>query len=428
MTADPTHRTVLTADDVDAAAARLAGIVEVSPLQRCGRLSELTSWQVHLKREDLQTVRSYKLRGAFNLMAQLSEAECAAGVVCASAGNHAQGVALASRKLGISARIYLPRTTPRQKRDRIRVHGGDRVELILTGDTYDDAAAAAASDAHTTGATLIPPFDDPRTMAGQGTIGAEILAGLPHPPDVIVVPVGGGGLVSGLVTYLRERAPSVRVVGAEPAGAASMTAALAAGAPVTLAELDPFVDGAAVRRVGQAPFEVMARSPHTMLTVDEGAICTEMLALYQHEGIIAEPAGALATAALPQARELPELAGLPDDAVVVAVISGGNNDVSRYGEVIERSLVHSGLKHYFLVEFAQKPGALRQFLDEVLGPEDDITLFEYVKRNNRETGPALVGIELGSSDGIESLLKRMESSPMRIQQIDPGSPAYAYLT
>jgi threonine dehydratase len=418
----------MTADDVDAAARRLAGITDVSPLQRSGRLSALTGWQVHLKREDLQPVRSYKLRGAFNLMAQLSEEERAAGVVCASAGNHAQGVALASQKLGIRARIYLPRTTPRQKRDRIRVHGGDRVELILTGDTYDDAAAAAADDARTTGATLIPPFDDVRTMAGQGTIGAEILAGLPQPPDVIVVPVGGGGLISGLVSYLRERAPSVQVVGAEPAGAASMTAALDAGQPVTLPELDPFVDGAAVRRVGQAPFAVLSRGPLTMLTVDEGAICTEMLALYQHEGIIAEPAGALATAALPQARELPELKALPDDAVVVALISGGNNDVSRYGEVIERSLVHSGLKHYFLVEFAQKPGALRQFLDDVLGPDDDITLFEYVKRNNRETGPALVGIELGSADGIGPLLGRMENSPMRIQQIDPGSPAYAYLT
>jgi threonine dehydratase len=428
VTADLTYRTELTADDVDAAARRLAGITDVSPLQRSDRLSALTGWQVHLKREDLQPVRSYKLRGAFNLMAQLSGAECAAGVVCASAGNHAQGVALASQKLGIRARIYLPRTTPRQKRDRIRVHGGDRVELILTGDTYDDAAAAAAGDARTTGATLIPPFDDLRTMAGQGTIGAEILAGLPQPPDAIVVPVGGGGLISGLVSYLRERAPSVQVVGAEPAGAASMTAALAAGAPVTLPELDPFVDGAAVRRVGQAPFAVLSRSPHAMLTVDEGAICTEMLALYQHEGIIAEPAGALATAALPQAMELPELKVLPDDAVVVALISGGNNDVSRYGEVIERSLVHSGLKHYFLVEFAQKPGALRQFLDEVLGPEDDITLFEYVKRNNRDTGPALVGIELGSADGIGPLLARMENSPMRIQQIDPGSPAYAYLT
>jgi threonine dehydratase len=204
-----------------------------------------------------------------------------------------------------------------------------------------------------------------------------------------------------------------------------MTAALAAGGPVTLEEIDPFVDGAAVRRVGQAPFEVISRSPHAMLTVDEGAVCTAMLALYQNEGIIAEPAGALAVAALPAAAELAEL---PEGAVVVALISGGNNDVSRYGEVIERSLVHSGLKHYFLVEFAQQPGALRRFLDEVLGPDDDITLFEYVKRNNRETGPALVGIELGSADGLQPLISRMKASPMRIERISPGTPAYAYLT
>jgi threonine dehydratase len=415
----------LRAADVDAASARLAGVIEPSPLHPCERLSRASGWQVYLKREDLQAVRSYKLRGAFNLMAQLTEAERAAGVVCASAGNHAQGVAFAGRRLGISARIYLPRATSRQKRDRIAVHGGERVELIMVGDTYDDAAAAALDHARATGATLVPPFDDPRTMAGQGTIGPEILAGLASPPDALVVPVGGGGLMSGLVAYLGERAPSVRVIGAEPAGAASMTAALAAGGPVTLEEIDPFVDGAAVRRVGQAPFEVISRSPHAMLTVDEGAVCTAMLALYQNEGIIAEPAGALAVAALPAAAEL---AGLPEDAVVVALISGGNNDVSRYGEVIERSLVHSGLKHYFLVEFAQQPGALRRFLDEVLGPDDDITLFEYVKRNNRETGPALVGIELGSADGLQPLISRMKASPMRIERISPGTPAYAYLT
>jgi threonine dehydratase len=358
-------------------------------------------------------------------MAQLSDAERAAGVVCASAGNHAQGVAFAGRRLDITARVYLPRGTPRQKRERIAVHGGDRVELILTGDTYDDAAAAALGDARATGAVLVPPFDDVRTMAGQGTIAPEILAALPAPPDAIVVPVGGGGLIGGLTAYLRERAPSVRILGAEPAGAASMTAALAAGGPVTLDEIDPFVDGAAVRRVGAAPYAVLAAGPHALVTVDEGAVCTEMLALYQNEGIIAEPAGALAAAALAQAGPL---AALGDGSVVVAVVSGGNNDVSRYGEIIERSLVHAGLKHYFLVEFAQQPGALRRFLDDVLGPDDDITLFEYVKRNNRETGPALVGIELGRADGLEPLLARMKASPMRIEQISPGTPQFAYLT
>jgi threonine dehydratase len=414
-----------TAAGIDAAGARLAGVAEVSPLQWCERLSRATGWRVYLKREDLQPVRSYKLRGAFNLMAQLSAAEKDAGVVCASAGNHAQGVAFAGRRLDITARIYLPHGTPRQKRDRIVAHGGSRVELILTGDTYDDAAAAAQADADSSGAVLVPPFDDPRTIAGQGTIAPEILAALPAPPDALVVPVGGGGLMAGVVAYLRERAPSVRVVGTEPAGAASMTAALAAGRPVTLEDIDPFVDGAAVRRAGQAPYAVISSAPHAMMTVDEGAVCTEMLALYQNEGVIAEPAGALAAAAVLQPGPLSDLAA---EATVVVLVSGGNNDISRYGEIIERSLVHSGLKHYFLVEFAQQPGALRRFLDEVLGPDDDITLFEYVKRNNRETGPALVGIELGSPDGLEPLLTRMKSSPMRIEQISPGTPAYTYLT
>ena len=416
---------VLTAADVDAAAVRLAGVTVTTPLQPCERLSELTGWQVYLKREDLQPVRSYKLRGAYNLMAQLTEAERAAGVVCASAGNHAQGVAYASKRLAVRARIYVPRPTPRQKRDRIGVHGGGLVELIVSGDTYDDAAAAALADARASGAMLVPPFDDPRTMAGQGTVAAEILDSLPQPPGAVVVPVGGGGLMAGTAAYLRERAPGARLVGAEPSGAASMTAARAGGAPVTLESVDPFVDGAAVRRAGERTFEVIAGGPHALVTVDEGAVCTEMLALYHSEGIIAEPAGALATAALLHAG--PPLA-LEPGAVVVAVVSGGNNDVSRYGEVIERSLVHSGLKHYFLVEFAQQPGALRRFLDEVLGPDDDITLFEYVKRNNRETGPALVGIELGSPDGLEPLLARMKASPMRIEQVSPGSTAYAYLT
>jgi len=415
----------LTAADVDEAAARLRGVAVTTPLQPSERLSQATGWRVYLKREDLQPVRSYKLRGAFNLMAQLTEAERAAGVVCASAGNHAQGVAFASSRLGVKARIYLPRPTPRQKRDRIAVHGGDLVELILTGDTYDDAAHAATADARTSGAVLVPPFDDPRTMAGQGTVAAEILAGLPEPPDAMVVPVGGGGLMAGTAAFLRERAPSAQLVGAEPAGAASLTAALTGGGPITLDTIDPFVDGAAVRRVGDQTYQVIASGPSQLTTVDEGAVCTEMLALYHNEGIIAEPAGALATAALYLADPPPRLR---PGAVVVAVVTGGNNDISRYGEIIERSLVHSGLKHYFLVEFAQQPGALRRFLDEVLGPDDDITLFEYVKRNNRETGPALVGIELGSTSGLEPLLARMKASPMRIEQISPGSPAYTYLT
>ena len=410
----------LTAADVERAAERIAGVIARTPLEHSERLSQATGTQVYLKREDLQVVRSYKLRGAYNLMSQLSSDERAAGVVCASAGNHAQGVAFACRSLGIDGTIYLPRTTPRQKRDRIRAHGGDQVELLLVGDTFDDAADAAKAHSAATGAIMVPPFDDARTIAGQGTIAAEILADLGRAPDVMVVPVGGGGLASGLSVYLRERAPGVRIAAVEPVGAASLTAALAAGRPVRLDSLDPFVDGAAVRRIGNLPYALLAGSGVEVSSVDPGAICTEMLALYQNEGIIAEPAGALSVAGLSGLELRP-------GSTVVCLISGGNNDVSRYGEIVERSLVHSGLKHYFLVDFPQEPGALRRFLDDVLGPDDDITLFEYVKRNNRETGPALVGIELGSAEGLTGLLERMAEAPMDSERIEPGSAAYRFL-
>ena len=334
--------------------------------------------------------------------------------------------------MGVPGRIYVPRNTPRQKRDRIRVHGGDFVELIPIGDTFDDAAAAAVDDVARTGATMVPPFDDARTVAGQGTIGAEILRQLPEPPDTVVVPVGGGGCVAGIATYLRKRSPQTGVVGVEPAGAACMTAALVAGMPVTLPEIDPFVDGAAVRRAGDVTYSTVAGlgalvASHvapggfTLTHVDEGAVCTAMLELYQNEGVIAEPAGALSVAALDNLDIAP-------GSTVVCLISGGNNDVSRYGEILERSLVHLGLKHYFLVDFPQEPGALRRFLDQVLGPDDDITLFEYVKRNNREFGPALVGIELGSQDGLTPLLERMDRSQIQCERLEPGSPAYSYLT
>ncbi|AZI59650.1 threonine dehydratase [Nakamurella antarctica] len=417
----------LSALDIDDAAARLAGVITSTPLERCERLSTMVGAEVYLKREDLQAVRSYKLRGAFNLMTQLSEAERAAGVVTASAGNHAQGVAFACKQLGIMGRIYVPRTTPVQKRDRIRAHGGSMVELVMVGDTYDEAAEAAAKEVTETGATMVHPFNDLRTIAGQGTIAREIVNQLGRVPDMVVVPVGGGGLLAGTATFYSERFGSIRVVGVEPAGAASMTAALAAGRPVPLANMDPFVDGAAVRTVGTLTSGLIAQSGVEMVTVEEGAICTAMLALYQSEGIIAEPAGALTVASLGTHYD-PGVVQVQPGSTVVLVVSGGNNDVSRYGEVLERSLVHEGLKHYFLVNFPQEPGALRRFLDDVLGPDDDIALFEYVKRNNRETGPALVGIQIGSPDDLPGLLKRMSAAKMDIEKIDPDSPTFRFLT
>ena len=410
------------AADVDAAAGRIAGVVTPTPLQLSDRLSATTGANVYLKREDLQTVRSYKLRGAYNLLVQLSDEELAAGVVCSSAGNHAQGFAYACRTLGIRGRVYVPAKTPKQKRDRIRYHGGQFIELIVGGTTYDLAAEAALADVERTGATLVPPFDDPRTMAGQGTIAVEILSQLDGEPDLVVVPVGGGGCIAGITTYLAERTSNTAVLGIEPAGAAAMMAALANGGPVTLDHVDQFVDGAAVSRAGRLTYAALAAAGNmvSITTVDEGAVCTAMLDLYQNEGIIAEPAGALAVTGLLEA-------DIEPGSTVVCLVSGGNNDVSRYGEILERSLVHLGLKHYFLVDFPQEPGALRRFLDGVLGPNDDITLFEYVKRNNRETGEALVGIELGSAAGLDGLLERMRATEIQIEAIEPGSPAYRYL-
>lgn len=416
-----TDQKAVDAAAVDEAVKRLDGVAVRTPLQRNLRLSERTGAQVWLKREDLQIGRSYKLRGAYNLIAQLDDEQKAVGVVCASAGNHGQGLAYSCHILGVQGKVYVPRTTPRQKRDRIAALGGKQIQVIVTGDTYDDAAAAATADAEASGATMVPAFDDPRTVAGQGTVAVELVDQLGHAPDVLVVPVGGGGLIAGVATWLAERHPGVRIVGVEPAGAASMAAALEAGEPVTLPHLDSFVDGAAVRRVGDVTLPLVAKAGVEMMSVPEGLVCSEMLELYQTDGLIAEPAGALSTGALGNGLDV-----RPGETVV-CLLSGGNNDVSRYGEILERSLVYEGLKHYFLVTFPQEPGALRAFLDEVLGPDDDITLFEYVKRNNRETGVALVGIEISRAGDLDGLLSRMEAAPLEIERIDPSSPEFRYL-
>jgi threonine dehydratase len=415
---------VLTAErfDVPAAARRLAGVAERTPLQRNARLSAASGADIWVKREDLQVGRSYKIRGAYNTISQLDVARQAAGVICASAGNHGQGVAYACRALGVRGSVVVPGTTPRQKRDRIAALGGEMVDLVVTGDSYDEAAAAALARSRDTGATLVPAFDALPTVVGQATVALELLEQLPVPPDVVVLPVGGGGLLAGCATWLRLHSPGTRIIGVEPAGAASMAAALAAGGPVELPLLDTFVDGAAVRRVGDVTFPLVRDSGAELVAVPEGQICTEMLDLYQVDGVIAEPAGAMATAALTGG-----LVPVEPGQTVVCLLSGGNNDVSRYGEVVERSLVHRGLKHYFLIEFPQEPGALRRFLDEVLGPDDDIVLFEYIKRDNRETGAALTGIELGSAADFPTLLARIEASPLRIQHVAPGTTAYRFL-
>ena len=395
------------------------------PPQYCPRLSHLTGAEIYLKREDLQDVRSYKIRGAVNAISQLSDAQRAAGIVAASAGNHAQGVAFACRSMGIPGRIYVPAATPKQKRDRIKVHGGNMVELVVTGANFDEASAAAHDYAEETGATIIEPFAARDTIVGQGTVAAEILSQLSamgKSPDTIVVPVGGGGLISGILSYLADMSPRTAVVGVEPAGAPSLNAALKAEKPVTLDAVDPFVDGAAVKRIGDINYQIIEKNLGRLhpLVVSEGAVCTEMIELYQNEGIIAEPAGALSVTALSELK-------LGTNDIVVCIISGGNNDLLRYAEVVERSLVHRGLKHYFLVNFPQEPGQLRSFLSDILGPDDDITLFEYLKRNNRETGTALIGLQLGRASDFDGLVERMNASRIDCRHLKPGTPEYEFV-
>jgi threonine dehydratase len=417
----------VTSGRVDAAAVETAAeilrpVVRRTELEHSPRLSGIVGAPVLLKRENRQITRSYKVRGAYHLISGLTDEERARGVVCASAGNHGQGLAWSCARLGVEGRVYVPGNTPRQKRQRILTLGEGRVDLVVEGSSYDVAGAAALADAARTGAVYVPPFDDVRTIAGQGTVAVELMSQAELPVHTVVAPLGGGGLVAGLAVWLRERHPEVRIIGVEPDGAASMTAALAAGGPVLLPEVDTFVDGAAVGRVGDVTYPLVRDLVDEVVTVEAGAVCTEMLDLYQVEGIIAEPAGALASAAVR------ELAGtFPADRAVACIVSGGNNDVSRYGEIVERSLVHQGLRHYFLVSFPQEPGALRHFLSDVLADGEDIVVFEYVKKNNRETGPALVGIELESAIGLAGLLDRMERSPLTIERVPPGSPLFTFL-
>ncbi len=408
------------------AATRLIGVATRTPVQRSIRLSEATGSEIWLKREDLQPVRSYKLRGAYNLISQLSDEEKQAGVVCASAGNHGQGVAHSCAALGISGTVIVPTTTPRQKRQRIVNLGRGHVELVMAGSNYDEAGAAAAAHVAAHGGTIVPAFNDPRTAAGQATAIVESFEQLNFVPDVVVLPVGGGGLLAGVAAWLNTTHPGIRLVGVEPEGAPCVAAAISAGRPVTLHDIDTFVDGAAVSRVGDYTFSVIRDADIELTRVPEGQVCSEMLEMYQVDGIIAEPAAALASAVLPTGGVGPRIDLLPGSRVLV-LVSGGNNDVARYTEVVERSLVHEGRKRYFMVEFPQEPGALRRFLNDVLGPEDDITYFEYVKRSSRDTGPAVVGIELGHPTDYRFLLQRIADCGFWVEEIASNSPLFRFL-
>jgi threonine dehydratase len=408
-------------DDVRAAAERLAPLGVLTPLQLNERLSQRYGATVYVKREDLQVVRSYKIRGAYNFIAALSADALGAGVVCASAGNHAQGVAWSCRHLGVRGAVFLPVRTPRQKVARIRALAGDLVDLHFAGENFDDALSGAVAYAAENGATVVPTFDHPVTIAGQGTIALEVVDQLGTAPDFVVVPVGGGGLASGMAVVLDGLGAATEVVGVQPAGAPAMMRSLDAGRRVTIDIEDDFVDGAVVRTPGELTFAIVRDLVGRMVVVEEGRVCTEQLDLYQVDGIVAEPAGALATAALDDVA--PDIAGHN----VVCVLSGGNNDVARYDEIIERSLVHQGLKHYFIVDFPQRPGALRQFLDECLGATDDIVLFEYIKKNDREFGPALVGVQLADRGDLAPLLVRIADSGLDVRLLPPDSPMFRLL-
>lgn len=398
----------------------LKPVVFRTPLQFHRGLSEKFSCEVYLKREDLQVVRSYKIRGAYNLIQSLTPEQRLAGVVCASAGNHAQGVAFSCKKLNIHGVIYMPAITPKQKINQVRMFGGDRIEIVLIGDTFDESQAHALAFAKAQQRVFIPPFDHPLIMEGQGTVALEIaeeLSGI----DYVFVPVGGGGLCAGMGSYLQVYSPQTKVVGVEPAGAPSMKEALKQGQPVVLDRIQRFVDGASVKKVGDLTFPICREVLTDMLLVQEGKVSSTILQLYNEDAIVAEPAGALSIAALEQYGD--RLKGTR----VVCVLSGGNNDIDRMQEIKERSLLYEGLKHYFMVRFAQRPGALKEFVNDILGPTDDIVRFEFIQKHNKETGPALIGIEVKGKEDFDALIERMQQRQLNYTLINQHENLFEYL-
>ncbi len=406
--------------DFQSAAARIAGTVKHTQLEYNAGLSQKYNANIYLKREDLQVVRSYKLRGAYNMISTLEEEEMKRGVVCASAGNHAQGVAYSCKKLNIQGVIFMPEITPRQKIKQTEMFGGDNIKIVLVGDTFDDCMKEALIYTAAHKMVFIPPFDNAKIIEGQGTVGVEIYQDLPE-TEVLIMPIGGGGLASGVGSYFKNVNPNVQLIGVEPEGAPSMNQALKNGCPVTLEYIDRFVDGAAVKRVGNLTFEYCSELLDQMLLIPEGKICTTILKLYNEDAIVVEPAGALAVAALDQLKDT--IAGKN----VVCIVSGGNNDIERMQEIKEKSLLFEGLKHYFIVRFPQRPGALKSFVNNVLGPNDDITRFEFIKKTNRENGPALVGIELQESSDYGSLKQRMTEFKFDVIELNNDQTLFEYL-
>lgn len=406
--------------DFQSASKRLKGVVRHTPLEYNAGLSEKYNCELYLKREDLQVVRSYKLRGAYNLISQLDATQLSKGVVCASAGNHAQGVAFSCKKMGINGVIFMPEITPNQKVKQTQMFGNGNVEIVLTGDTFDDCLREALAYTEAHDMTFVPPFDHFDIIEGQGTVGVEILEDLPD-VEAVIIPIGGGGLAAGVGSYLRQHRPGTLLAGVEPEGAPSMRKALDTGEPVTLDKINRFVDGAAVKRVGELTYQFCQELLDDMLLVPEGKVCSAILKLYNEDAIVVEPAGALSVAVLDLYKE--KIKGKK----VVCIVSGGNNDIDRMQDIKEQSLLYEGLKHYFIVRFPQRPGALKLFVNNVLGPHDDITRFEFIKKTERESGPALVGIELKSADDYPALLKRMEAHRFDVIELNRDQTLFEYL-
>lgn len=407
--------------DIVEAAKRLSGVALHTPLNKNEHLSQEYGCNLWLKREDLQLVRSYKLRGAYNFMSSQKSEDLEKGIVCASAGNHAQGVAYSCQALKIKGRIFMPSTTPKQKVSQVKFFGKEFVEVVLVGDTFDDSYSEAIKYCTENKLLFVHPFDDPKVIAGQGTVGLEILEDITDPIDYIFVPVGGGGLAAGLCTYIKSKSPNTKIIGVEPLGAPAMKRSLEEGKVIVLDEIDKFVDGAAVKRVGELNFQICSEYLDDVQLVPEGKACSTIIKLYNEEAIVAEPAGALSISVLDYFRD--EIKGKN----VVCIVSGSNNDIDRMQEIKERSLLYEGLKHYFIIRFKQRAGALREFLDEVLGPNDDITYFEYTKKTNRENGPAMVGIEVKVKEDFNLLIDRMNFKNVDYTLINSDSNLFSFL-
>ncbi len=410
-----------TIERIEEAAKVLSEILVPTPFHRNNHLSDVYDADVYLKREDLQIVRSYKIRGAYNKIRSIEPDTLKYGIVCASAGNHAQGVAFSCNKLQIMGSIFMPTTTPKQKIEQVRMFGKEYIDIVLTGDTFDAANSAAIEFAQKSGRTFIPPFDDPKVMEGQGTIGREILSQTEEKLDYIFVPIGGGGLASGLGSYISQISPETKIIGVEPAGAPCMKTAIAKGEVVELEQIDKFVDGAAVKKAGALTYEVCREVLDDIIVVPEGAVCTTIIQMYNKSAIVVEPAGALAAAALRFYAD--KIKGKK----VACIVSGSNNDITRMEEIREKSLLYEGLKHYFLINFPQKSGAILSFIRDVIGPTDDLVYIQYIRKTNKESGPALIGIELAAKEDFDALIRRMDAHGISYEYINENNKLFEIL-